>query len=219
MANKELTYKEVWDTLSKIDCSEHVEQKMGLSFLSWAWAWGILMEHYPNAQVKFYEQKDTGIPYVEMPDGTAEIRCQVKIENLIREMWLPVMDYKNNAVSGCNARQVSDTKMRCLVKCLALFGLGHYIYAGEDTPSAEKDKDVKKAKPKKKEEESNDKDMGNVLLDALSIPVESATTLEMLKNNWSENLDAIKQLKQADEESYNKLIKLKDDKKKELENV
>ena len=30
--------------------------------------------------------------------------------------------------------------MRCLVKCLAMFGLGHYIYAGEDLPSAEADK-------------------------------------------------------------------------------
>ena len=108
---------------------------MNLSYLSWAWAWGILMEHYPDAKIGFYEQKETGIPYVQMPDGSAEVRCRVQIGNLIREMWLPVMDYKNNAVEDPNSRQVSDTKMRCLVKCLALFGLGHYIYGGEDTPS------------------------------------------------------------------------------------
>ena len=120
---KELSYKDVWDTLSKVDCSDHIEKKMNLSYLSWAWAWGILMENYPDAQIRFYEQKDSGIPYVQMPDGTAEVRCQVKIGTLTRDMWLPVMDYKNNAVENPNSRQVSDTKMRCLVKCLAMFGL------------------------------------------------------------------------------------------------
>jgi len=49
-------------------------------------------------------------------------------------MWLPVMDNRNNPIKNPNSRQVSDTTMRCLVKCLALFGLGHYIYAGEDLP-------------------------------------------------------------------------------------
>ena len=144
---KELSYKDVWDTLSKIDCSDHIEKKMNLSYLSWAWAWGILMENYPDAQVRFYEQKDSGIPYVQMPDGTAEVRCQVKIGTLVRDMWLPVMDYKNNAVENPNARQVSDTKMRCLVKCLAMFGLGHYIYGGEDLPNTD---DAKETKPVEK---------------------------------------------------------------------
>ena len=54
---KELSYKDVWDTLSKIDCSDHIEKKMNLSYLSWAWAWGILMQHYPDAKIGFYEQK------------------------------------------------------------------------------------------------------------------------------------------------------------------
>jgi hypothetical protein len=149
---KELTYKDVWDTLSKIDCSDHIEKKMNLSYLSWAWAWGILMQHYPDAKIGFYEQKETGIPYVQMPDGSAEVRCRVQIGSLIREMWLPVMDYKNNAVENPNSRQVSDTKMRCLVKCLALFGLGHYIYGGEDTPSDDtKEESVGKPSPAKKE--------------------------------------------------------------------
>ena len=132
MADKKLTYKVVWDTLSKVDCSEHIEKKMNLNYLSWAWAWGILMQHYPNAQYGFYEQKDTGVPYVQMPDGSAEIRCRITIGNLSREMWLPVMDNRYNAIKNPNARQVSDTKMRCLVKTMAMFGLGHYIYGGED---------------------------------------------------------------------------------------
>jgi len=147
--NKELTYKEVWDKLSKIDCSDKIEKKMNLSYLSWAWAWGVLQEHYPQAQYLFY-QGENDVPYVQYPDGTAEVRCRVSIDSLTREMTLSVMDYKNNAVQNPNSRQVNDTKMRCLVKCLAMYGLGHYIYAGEDVPSADKEP-VKKEKPVKEE--------------------------------------------------------------------
>ena len=133
MSDKELTYKEVWDKLSKIDCSDKIEKKMNLSYLSWAWAWGILQEHYPQAQYLFYQGEDD-VPYVKYPDGTGEVRCRISIDNLTREMTLCVMDFKNNAVKNPNSSQVNNSKMRCLTKCLAMFGLGHYIYAGEDLP-------------------------------------------------------------------------------------
>jgi len=131
--SKELTYKEVWDKLSKIDCSEKIEKKGKLTYLSWAWAWGILQEHYPQAQYLFYQGEDD-VPYVRYPDGTGEVRCRISIDNLTREMTLCVMDFKNNAVKNPNSSQVNNSKMRCLTKCLAMFGLGHYIYAGEDLP-------------------------------------------------------------------------------------
>jgi len=141
-----LTHKEVWETLSKVDCSEHIEKKMNLSYLSWAWAWGVLMEHYANAQITFQAFTDQdGIMRDAMfyPDGSASVHVTVSIGDLARSMWLPVMDYKNNAISNPSARQISDAKMRCLVKAIALFGLGHYIYAGEDLPIQDK-KETKK---------------------------------------------------------------------------
>ena len=136
-----LTHKEVWETLSKVDCSEHIEKKMNLSYLSWAWAWGVLMEHYADAQITFQAFTDQdGIMRDAMfyPDGSASVHVTVSIGDLARSMWLPVMDYKNNAISNPSARQISDAKMRCLVKAIALFGLGHYIYAGEDLPIQDK---------------------------------------------------------------------------------
>tara|TARA_R100001244_G_C5165465_1_gene131395 strand:- start:1477 stop:2196 length:720 start_codon:yes stop_codon:yes gene_type:complete len=146
MANKETTYKEVWDKLSKIDCSDKVEKKMNLSYLSWAWGWGVLMEHYPQANYLYY-QGEGDVPYVQFPDGTAEVRCRVSIDNLSREMTLSVMDNRNNAIQSPSSRQVNDTKMRCLVKCLAMYGLGHYLYAGEDVPrDDDKEKPVEKMK-------------------------------------------------------------------------
>ena len=133
MPTKEITYKDVWDKLSKIDCSDKIEKKMNLSYLSWAWGWGVLMEHYPQASYLFYQGQDD-VPYVRFPDGTAEVRCRVSIDNLSREMTLCVMDNRNNAIQNPNSSQVNNSKMRCLVKCLAMYGLGHYIYAGEDVP-------------------------------------------------------------------------------------
>lgn len=124
-------YAAIWNTLSKIDVSKHVEKKNGLSYLSWAWAWGVLMEHYPHAEYSFSETE-------VHPDGTVTIHCRVEIGYAIRSMWLPVMDYKNSAIKNPDARKISDTKMRALVKCLSMFGLGHYIYAGEDTPVDDK---------------------------------------------------------------------------------
>lgn len=118
-------YANIWVTLSKIDVSKHVEKKNGLSYLSWAWAWGVLMEHYPHAEYSFSQ------PELH-PDGTVTIHCDIMIGHCHRSMWLPVMDYKNNAIKNPDARKISDTKMRTLVKCLAMFGLGHRIYAGED---------------------------------------------------------------------------------------
>jgi len=52
-------------------------------------------------------------------------------------MWLPVMDNRNNSIQNPTSRAISDQKMRCLVKAIAMHGLGHYIYAGEDLPKAE----------------------------------------------------------------------------------
>lgn len=122
---------EVWETLSKIDVSHKVEKKGSLSYLSWAWAWGVLMEHYPASRYSFKEP-------VFFEDGSCEVWVSVQVGStdsfLTHEMWLPVMDHRNKAIQNPDSRAISDTRMRCLTKCLAMFGLGHYIYAGEDLP-------------------------------------------------------------------------------------
>ena len=45
--------KEVWSTLSAIDVSKHIEKKGSLSYLSWAWAYGVIMDNYPNLHYSF----------------------------------------------------------------------------------------------------------------------------------------------------------------------
>ena len=128
--------KEVWQTLSAIDVSNHIEKKGNLSYLSWAWAYGTMMEHYPDLHYSFEEDRceDT---------NTVEISCVVHIHTgeekddmMMRHMWLPVMDHRNKAIVNPDKFAINSSKMRCLVKCFAMFGLGHYIYAGDDLPQA-----------------------------------------------------------------------------------
>jgi len=128
--------KEVWQTLSAIDVSDHIEKKGKLSYLSWAWAYGIMMEYYPELHYSFEEDKCE-------ETGTVEISCTVHIHTgadrdqvMMRHMWLPVMDHRNKAISNPDKFAINSSKMRCLTKCFAMFGLGHYIYAGEDLPEA-----------------------------------------------------------------------------------
>ena len=63
--SEKTTFASIWATLSKVDVSDRIEKKQNLSFLSWAWAWGTLMEHYPQAEYSFQEpaeaQKDGSV--------------------------------------------------------------------------------------------------------------------------------------------------------------
>jgi hypothetical protein len=90
----------------------------------------MVKENFPDATYKIEDD-------IIYPDGTMEVRCTVTIEGLAHTMWLPVLDFKNRAIQSPNAFDVNSSRMRCLVKCLAMFGLGHYIYAGESVPQNE----------------------------------------------------------------------------------
>lgn len=142
----------IWESLSQIDCSKHTEKKGTLTYLSWAWAWGTLMKHYPTARYQFTDHKDINGNITDVliySDGTVSVECTVTIEDLSRTISLPVMDHRNQAIQQPNSRQISDSKMRCLVKAIAMHGLGFYIYAGEDLPESpttsvlNKDKSIK----------------------------------------------------------------------------
>jgi hypothetical protein len=131
MSNK----KSVWATLSAIDCSDKVEQKGKLTYLSWAWAWQTLMENYPDSTYEYSEP-------CSISNDTVEVHVSVTVQGVTHSMWLPVMDNRNKAIVNPTTRDISDARMRCLVKCIAMFGLGIYIYAGEDLPETTKTMEV-----------------------------------------------------------------------------
>mgnify|MGYP003085026196 CR=1 FL=1 len=124
-----------WDLLSKINANDKTETKgsgkFALKYLSWAWAWGILMENFPESGYEIHQDKI-------LPDGSVMVSVTLTIkdgdEQFSRFMWLPVMNHLNKAIINPDAMDINKATMRCLAKAIAMCGLGHYIYAGEDLP-------------------------------------------------------------------------------------
>jgi|TARA_R110000824_G_scaffold56021_1_gene153774 hypothetical protein len=215
----DLSFKEIWETLHNVDVSKHTEEKMKLTYLSWSRAWMLLMEHYPQAEYTFVDYNE--LPYRVLPDGTAEVITKVKIEGHIRSMALPIMDYKNNAVVNPNARQVNDNRMRCLVKNLAMFGLGMSVFAvwSDHLPSEEKDeqpkdkkaptkKKAKKAEPKAKViGETFDEAWADIFLEATEKLIVLQDTRELLTGFYKANKEAIGRLKSNFPEHKDRLDK------------
>jgi hypothetical protein len=134
--------------LLKLNVQDHVEKKNGLTYLSWAWAWAEALKADPTAtfHVDTFQRADgTTIPYMEI-NGTAMVWVRTALFSKEMTCMLPVMDHRNKPIQNPDAFQVNTAIMRCLTKCLAMHGLGLYIYAGEDLP--EDDGVVPPPKPK-----------------------------------------------------------------------
>tara|TARA_R110000803_G_scaffold3216_1_gene10909 strand:+ start:11064 stop:11888 length:825 start_codon:yes stop_codon:yes gene_type:complete len=137
--SQEAVAEHIWRTLSAIDCSQHVKEKGNLSYLSWAWAYGMVMDAFPTFRYKVN-------PVTIYNDGTASVSCTVGVQlgefSVQRDMWLPVMKTSGRPVSICNpdSMAINTASMRCLTKGISMLGLGAYIYAGEDLP-AEKEEE------------------------------------------------------------------------------
>lgn len=143
---KRSTTLSTFEKLSAINVNKFVEKKNGLTYLSWAFAWS---ETKKNCSDATYTIGETDY------DEATGFMCHtsVTIEGETLEMWLPVMDGKNKSmkkhrytyptrygdkeVEAATTFDINKTIMRCLVKNLAMFGLGIYIYAGEDLPVVE----------------------------------------------------------------------------------
>lgn len=125
----------VWEVLSSINVNDKIEKKNGLTYLSWAWAWAEVKKRYPTAKYKVYRNEETKLPFDFIPDVGYMCYTTVTIEGEELDMWLPVMDFRNKSmINNATTFDINKTIMRCLVKNLGMFGLGHYIYAGEDLP-------------------------------------------------------------------------------------
>ncbi len=118
--------------LLKINVNNHIEKKGNLSYLSWAWAWAEVLKIDPRAKWVAHEWNDR--PAMFLPDGTAMVKVSVTINDDTKICVLPVMNNRNQAIQNPDAFAVNTATMRCMAKAIAMFGLGLYIYAGEDLP-------------------------------------------------------------------------------------
>lgn len=142
-----------------LNVNDKVEKFENLTYLSWANAWAEFKKIYPSATYRVIKNPTTSLPYFEDPNTGLMVYTEVTAEGITYEMWLPVMNSSNKAmkltpytyqvwnkqsrqfenrnVEAATMFDVNKAVMRCLVKNLAMFGLGLYIYAVEDCPESE----------------------------------------------------------------------------------
>lgn len=126
-----------FNDLYAVNVNGHTEKKNGLTYLSWAWAWGEIKKKHPDATYTVYENAE-GWNY--HTDGrTCWVKTGVTVNGIEHIEYLPVMDYKNKSISTENVTSFDVNKaiQRSLTKACARHGLGLYIYAGEDLPEEE----------------------------------------------------------------------------------
>ena len=158
----------LYQSLSKVKLK--LKKKGGFSYASWAEAWGVFKALCPEARFRIQMNPD-GLLYHEQPGGTAMVvvtvedaYCPAADKMLAQGQHLPVMDNRNNAIKNPDARAVNDAIQRCLVKCLAQFGLGLYVYDGEDIPQ---DRDVVAETKERTDASDRAKDLGLALVAAV----------------------------------------------------
>lgn len=141
--------KSVFAVLNAINVNEHAEVKdigpTKLTYLSWAWAWAKVKEHFPEAN---YEIHHNAQGWNYHTDGrTCWVETTVTINGLPHTEHLPVMDNRNQSVAAdkVTSMDVNKAIQRCLTKAAARHGLGLYIYAGEDLPEEEARKNAETA--------------------------------------------------------------------------
>ena len=130
--------------LFNTNVNDKVEKKNGLSYVSWAFAWGEVKKVCPDAQYTIYERETEYGPVNYFTDGrTCWVKTGVTLNGLEHIEELPVMDYKNRSISAdaVTSMDVNKAIQRSLTKACARHGLGLYIYAGEDLPESEVEPD------------------------------------------------------------------------------
>lgn len=157
--------KDPFGELFHVDVNAHTETKNNLRYLSWPFAWSEVRKRYPDANYIIVRNDDNMSYWRDPITGFLEVRTIVTIGKEAHEMWLPVMDSSNapmkfepyevatrtgkRTIQGATMFDINKSLMRCLAKNLAMFGLGLYIYSGEDMPEEIVDENDPAVKAKK----------------------------------------------------------------------
>ncbi|QXV71965.1 hypothetical protein [Staphylococcus phage vB_SarS_BM31] len=139
------SFKEKFNELNSRNVNDHVEQKNGLNYLSWAYVQQELTKEDPNYTEKVIEfpypdtvNENLFVPYLKTEEGYM-VCVELTVFGVTKREWLPVLDFKNKPVAKGSpnaAFDINKATKRCMVKCAAKFGLGNYLYLGEDAPDA-----------------------------------------------------------------------------------
>ena len=178
----------------KTNVNKHTEKKNGLTYLSWAWAWAEVLK--ADTSATFHVEQFNGMPYMDV-NGTGMVWVTVTIFDQPRTCMLPVMDYRNKPIQNPDAFQVNTAIMRCLVKAVALHGLGLYIYAGEDLPE-DSDEPVSVAKAETPKAKKYEDDASSFFAEKMIEYADKAWHVQSvadLTDYWKSNQERLEDLK------------------------
>lgn len=117
--------------MNAINVSEHIEKKGGFSYLSWPFAVAQLRLADPTATWEV--RRFNGLPFLHTETGVF-VEVAVTVQGVTLSQIHPVLDGRNRPLIAPTSFDINSSIQRCLVKAIALHGLGLYIYAGEDLP-------------------------------------------------------------------------------------
>lgn len=160
-SKKPPTREEVWKMFRKIDLTPYHDDKNGLTYVPWARAWSIAMDHIgEHMTVKWHgmtNEDGTVLDYIKAPSGTASVCCSILVGGVpYSECTLAVMDYRNKPIVEPTSVDLQNSRQRCRTKALAELGLGLYLWENNGewegkTPAKPKKAVAKKrGRPKKK---------------------------------------------------------------------
>lgn len=190
--------------LLRINVNEHTEKKNGLTYLSWAWAWTEVLKADPKANWR--AELFDGSPLMPV-GGTYMVWVTVTMFDKPMTCMLPVLDFRNKPIPTPNSFDVNTSIMRCLVKAIAMHGLGLYIYSGEDLPHDPEPEEVKPAPkkavdaPAKKRPQPTEWDNSDasrqLFADGMVKYADICTTVDDLNSYWMSNQLQLESLKQT----------------------
>ena len=188
-----------------VNVNDYIEERKGLKYLSWSHAITEVKKRYPSFNYRVL-RFENNLPYVFDPKTGYMVFTEVTIEGITHEMWLPVMDTSNKAmkdveytydtqnrkgikVKAATMFDINKAIMRCIVKNIAAFGLGIYIYNKDDIPEPESDRSEQEAKELKAAIKSV-KEKGTSLI-ANGIPKEKVSEIVSKHNDGNKSPSAI----------------------------
>lgn len=141
--------KEIYQTLSRVELEIEQKKKKDekgnitiLDYASWAEVFDKLLKHYPDFEYEVFSDFNTCLPFFGNEKNGYFVKTAVTIKGITKEMFLPVLNFANNTIIGdIKMKDATNAIMRCLAKNIAVFGLGLYIYKGEDIPKNDKSDD------------------------------------------------------------------------------
>lgn len=129
----------IFHKLAQVDVNHQIAMKGGFGYLPWTLAVYHLRANDPSATwevMRFPTKEGATVPYLQTELGYF-VEVAVTCGSITLSQIHPVLDENNTPITSPTVFDINTSIQRCLVKAIALHGLGLQVYAGEDVPLGE----------------------------------------------------------------------------------